>query len=88
MINRLTNKCLDVRDANSSNGATIQQWDCNGGRSEYWAIVPHRSGFNFYLNVRTRKCLDVPGATNQAIFVQQWDCVTSHEAAQLFTFPA
>jgi hypothetical protein len=34
-------------------------------------------------------CLQpVPEATNQAIFVRQWDCVTSHEAAQLFTFPA
>src|SRR4051794_30054247 len=31
VVNSLTGKCLDVTDANPNNGATIQQYNCNGG---------------------------------------------------------
>jgi hypothetical protein len=36
LINQRSGKCLDVTDANTSDRATIQQFDCNGGGSEMW----------------------------------------------------
>src|SRR5262249_47404474 len=40
LINQRSGKCLDVTDANTSDRATIQQFDCNGGGSEMWFVKP------------------------------------------------
>jgi hypothetical protein len=73
VVNELTNKCLDVADANPANGAKIQQWDCNGGTSEWWYPYESYNGqYSKFENYRTARCLDVPGATHERINMQQW----------------
>jgi hypothetical protein len=61
LINQRSGKCLDVIDANTSDRATIQQFDCNGGGSEMWfAKTAEKGTFRpaQYVNLRTSKCLD------------------------------
>jgi streptogrisin C len=36
LVNPQSNKCVDVKDWNSDNGARLQQWDCTGGANQKW----------------------------------------------------
>ncbi len=36
LINPQANKCVDVRDWNSANGAKLQLWDCAGTANQKW----------------------------------------------------
>lgn len=42
--------CMNVAYESKSVGATIQQWLCNGGRSELWTLVPTLNGRFSVLN--------------------------------------
>ena len=64
-------KCLDVHAPDqSSNGAKVQVWDCNGTRQQTWA----RDGKT--IRSAAGKCLDVhaPDQYNNGGRVQVWDC--------------
>jgi hypothetical protein len=88
LMNNLTGRCLDVKDARTEDGAVIQQFSCNGGGSEKW--FKHRNNlwpqYVQYVNSRTAKCLDVPYATTSASYIWQYHC-TPLNVAQEFTFP-
>jgi hypothetical protein len=36
LVNPQSNKCVDVKDRNTDNGAPLIQWDCNGGPNQKW----------------------------------------------------
>lgn len=36
LVNPQSNKCVDVRDFNSADGARLQQWDCAGTANQKW----------------------------------------------------
>jgi hypothetical protein len=59
-----TNKCLDVKDGNTSDGAEIQQWECNdSAASMRWSVNqiasrgPTGAPVLQIINERTGKCL-------------------------------
>ncbi|WP_031129018.1 RICIN domain-containing protein [Streptomyces aureocirculatus] len=64
------NRCLEVRDGNTGNGAMVTTWDCHGGASERWAwrndqLVSDVSG----------KCLDIVAANrDRGAGVNMWTC--------------
>lgn len=76
--------CLDVNGGSTSNGARVQQWDCNNTNAQKWEIVyagggPRFNGqagnYYFIKNVGSGKCLDVIGASrSNGAGVTQWDC--------------
>lgn len=38
--NRFSNKCLEVSNAITGDGANIQQWELDGGKNQQWRFVP------------------------------------------------
>ncbi|WP_406054617.1 RICIN domain-containing protein [Streptomyces sp. NBC_01077] len=62
-------RCADVADNNSTDGAGIVLWDCNGGANQTWAFPGDGT-------VRSLgKCLDVTGhGTANGTRVELWDC--------------
>jgi beta-glucanase (GH16 family) len=37
LVNISANRCVDIKDRNSANGAQLQLWDCSGGSNQKWA---------------------------------------------------
>ncbi|KAF7317833.1 Glucooligosaccharide oxidase [Mycena kentingensis (nom. inval.)] len=68
------NKCLDVTDSNTANGAKLQIWTCTpgqGGTAQRWTITSDKtiqwSG--------KAKCVDLTNGSTASGSVQQtWDC--------------
>jgi hypothetical protein len=78
--NVLTGKCLDVTRADTSDGATIQQWGCNGGDNQMWSwdyMNRYYAGWPVY-QLRAKhsgKCIDIPfGSPLAGTGLQQWTC--------------
>jgi hypothetical protein len=36
LVNVSSNRCVDIKDLNSANGAALQLWDCSGGSNQKW----------------------------------------------------
>jgi hypothetical protein len=47
LINRQSGLCLDIANNNTADGATIDQWTCNGGNNQQWTAIP--VGGSYYL---------------------------------------
>jgi hypothetical protein len=66
------NKCVDLPNANTTNGNRLQLWDCNGTNAQRWLFMSDgtiRSGVN------TNKCIDLPGwNTADGTPIQIYDC--------------
>ncbi|MFF7990553.1 non-reducing end alpha-L-arabinofuranosidase family hydrolase [Kitasatospora xanthocidica] len=63
-------RCLDVSNADRSDGASLQIFDCSGGTNQLWTSTSGNQ-----LTVYGNKCLDVPGhATMAGTRVQIWTC--------------
>ncbi|WP_432976036.1 glycoside hydrolase family 19 protein [Dactylosporangium sp. CA-233914] len=62
-------KCVDVSNANTANGTTVQLWTCNGTGAQSWTVGTDGT-------IRALgKCLDVSGgSTADGARVQLWDC--------------
>jgi hypothetical protein len=77
-------KCVDVSNNSNANGATIQQYDCNGTGAQQWDLVYMGSGPKFrgqagnYYALRkhnTNMCLDVSAAsTENGAQIILWEC--------------
>jgi len=44
LINRQSGLCLDVAGDNEADGATVDQWTCNGQINQQWSAWPNSSG--------------------------------------------
>jgi streptogrisin C len=55
IVSNLNNKCIDVPNANFSDGVLVQMWGCNGTGAQRWASV------NGQLQTGNGKCLDAAG---------------------------
>lgn len=70
LLNRYSYMCLDVVGFDSSDGATIGQWSCNGASNQNW-YFDHVSGVydgNDVWRIRSEfsgKCMDVAWASYQ-----------------------
>jgi hypothetical protein len=72
---RHSNKCLDVQNPNTSDGALIGQFACNGQPWQAWEFRDAGGGFFNLVNRNSGRCLDVNGAsTADGAQVIQWTC--------------
>lgn len=53
---------IEIRDGNTSNGGAIQTWTSNSTVSQRWKIIKNSDGTYSFMNVKSGKYLDVPGA--------------------------
>lgn len=75
IVNVHSNKCLDVENWSTDNGARVQQWECHGGTNQQWEEVSSSLGGFRLVSVNSRKCLDVQGLSkDDGARIQQWDC--------------
>lgn len=78
LININSDKCLEVRDWSTYNGAQVTQWDCHYGANQQWLLYNHWTitGYKVSLvNKHSRKCADVPSwSKSQGTGIVQWDC--------------
>ncbi|MFB6889092.1 RICIN domain-containing protein [Kitasatospora sp. NPDC056327] len=64
-------KCLEVTDWSTGNGATVRQWTCTGGANQQW----YWTTGNELVNAHSGKCLDIPFAsTEPGTQAVQWTC--------------
>ncbi|TDV57444.1 ricin-type beta-trefoil lectin protein [Actinophytocola oryzae] len=70
LVGRQSDRCVDIDNWSSANGAQAQLWDCNGQGNQLWAHTPAGQ-----LRVFGGKCLDAldQGTVNGTKAVV-WDC--------------
>ena len=80
LVNRKSGKCMDVKDASTSDGAGIQQYDCLGWgqTNQVFQGLPVSASDTEHDTFRpenSHKCLDVAGvSTADGALLQQWTC--------------
>lgn len=90
-IFRHSNKCMSLAKNTppDENGVSIVQWGCspapNPNDGQVFTLVPRQPGyFNIEIN-KTKKCVDVLGASSSnGAWYQQWACGTPAAGHQLF----
>lgn len=71
-------KCLDVTDFSSADGANIQLWQCSGQTAQQFTLVPHDGNYFSLRNVSSGKCVDVWGWSSQpGGNIAQYSCTGS-----------
>jgi len=70
IVGSASGRCIDVPNANTTNGTQVQLWDCNGNSNQRWTYTSGRQ-----LMVYGNKCLDANGkGTTNGTAVIIWDC--------------
>jgi len=89
-VNRVSGKCLDVKDGTNADRTPIQQWDCRGGPSMTWRINPGSfSGVHQVISRTGSRCLDVAnGSVDDGAQIQIYRCSGFGNAAQVWSFTA
>jgi endoglucanase len=73
IINRNSNKALDVNGGSTANGAQVIQWPWNGGNNQQWQVIDNGGGYYRIINRNSGKALDVNGgSTANGANVIQW----------------
>jgi streptogrisin C len=81
LVSNWNGKCVDVPNANFSDGVPLQMWDCNNSAAQKWTFV------NGTLQTSNNKCMDVAwGSTADGAVVQIANC--SGNAAQQWVLSA
>jgi len=52
-------KCIDIANAGTADGTTVQLWDCNKGPGQQFKLEDMGSGYYRLRNPNSNKCLDV-----------------------------
>jgi hypothetical protein len=72
---RHSGKCLDVQNPNTSDGAFVGQYGCNGQAWQSWEFRDAGGGYFNLVSENSGKCLDVTGAsTADGAQIIQWSC--------------
>jgi hypothetical protein len=78
LINRFSQKCLDIRGPSDENGTVVHQWNCFDTRSQIWRLPIFRRGAvetRHIVNDYADKCLDVPNwHVEDGQIIQIWSC--------------
>lgn len=91
--NVASGQCLDDRDGNTADRALMQTWPCNPSATvnSLSTTMQWNIGFGYprpLVNIRSNKCLDIPGGSLQAgTVVWQYHCTstpTFTNTAQVF----
>lgn len=80
VVARHSDKCLDVFDASTQNGAKVIQWPCIGDTNQQWQIIPIGDGYYKLIARHSNRVLSVQsaGTANGALVVQSTDTGTAH----------
>jgi ricin-type beta-trefoil lectin protein/glycosyl hydrolase family 99 len=71
---QVSGKCLDIYAASTSNGAAVQEYDCNGSAAQVFHIGSAGGGVYTISNPHSGKLLSVANAsTNPGVELIQWD---------------
>jgi hypothetical protein len=68
-VSNANNRCLDVFNRSTENGANVITWDCTGGPNQKWQVTAAGE-----LRVFGNKCLDHDSAGGAGTRVTTWDC--------------
>lgn len=72
---RHSQKCLDVKADDFTNGTPIQQYSCHGSANQKWRLESVGDGYYQIISQRSGKCIDVKAATDgDQTPVQLYDC--------------
>ncbi len=75
LVSRYSNKCLDVKDLNTQNGATTQQWECFGGDNQRFRFVDEGDGFYSIVGKASQRCLSAQAVQYEdGTPAIMWDC--------------
>lgn len=86
LINRNSNRLLEVASGSSATGAALQQWDDNDGGHQQWKLTPQVDGSYLLAALHSGQCIDAgaamrtPGAP-----VTQAPCTTVIEQRFILT---
>lgn len=69
-VNKLSGRCMDVRNSSLVVGKPVQQWDCTGGPGQQWSQVTPGVDVSMYKNVNSQFVLDTVAARNSGLM--QW----------------
>lgn len=68
-----TGHCLDVSASSTADGASVQEWSCNGTKAQEFHVTAIGDGFYKILNVNSNKSLDIKDVSTAAnARLQQW----------------
>lgn len=86
IINETDDKCLDVKDGSTANGARVLAYPCQGTNNQRWNAVKRADGYYQIINRNSGKCLDVTDVSvADGAPMQQWDCAGSDNQAWAIT---
>lgn len=69
------NKCLEIENSGTHNGARAQQWACVNQPGSYWSLRDAGQGYVYVVNRHSGKCLEIENSwTFNGAPAQQWDC--------------
>ncbi|RZA21625.1 MAG: hypothetical protein EOP10_16435 [Proteobacteria bacterium] len=72
---KYSGRCLDLRGFNTSNGADIQQYECNGSDAQKFRFQADGKGAFALVNIHANKCVSVKDFTqDNEGRVHSWDC--------------
>src|SRR3954447_20678172 len=79
VTNYNSGKCLDVPESATDDGHGLEQYACDNGRNQQWALQPTGSGYYLLVNLNSGKCADVRenSVDNNAV-VNQYGCTKSN----------
>jgi len=84
LINRQSGLCLDVANNNTSDGATMDQWACNGGANQQWMAIPVNGSY-YLMPVLDIAQLTEPGAGTPSLGVGNGStCTTSGDGDSVY----
>lgn len=63
LVNKNSNKVIDVKDGSMDNAAAIVQWSDNGALSQQWYMSDEGNGYMRFVNVKSGRVLDVKDAS-------------------------
>jgi hypothetical protein len=74
VTNRLSGKCLDVKEAGLANGAPLQQWTCNGTSAQKFRLANRGGDVYSLVAIHSGKTLSVQNSFAQDTTpIIQWD---------------
>jgi hypothetical protein len=75
LVNRNSNRVLDVVSSSIANSAEVKQYGWNGGQNQQWSLEDLGTGYLRIVNRFSGKCLDVASAsTAEGANVVQYTC--------------
>jgi len=79
LVARHSDKCLNVEGVSTTDGGTVDQWQCAGVAQQHWTLTSTGDGYARLVAEHSGKCLDVPGGTtSNGAALDQWSCVDSN----------